>query len=110
MFCQVCNQAMVQKKAKSVLESTLNRLVSYTLTHFTTEENYFSKTGYPDTGAHKSEHAGFVQKVSEFKKGFDSGRLLVSIEIMNFLVNWVTAHIKNSDKKYSGHLRANGIT
>ena len=103
------NDAMRQGKGKDVLGKIINGLITYTGTHFKTEEDYFDKLGYPDTAAHKDEHAVFVKKVSDFNADFQAGKLGVSIEVMNFLRDWLSAHIKGADKKYSLFLNDNGV-
>ena len=101
--------AMQQGKGKDVLGTILNGLVAYTGTHFTTEEQYFDRFGYPETVAHKKEHANFVAKVMDFKKSFDAGQLGLSLNVMNFLSDWLTHHIQNVDKRYGPLFNEKGL-
>jgi len=103
------NDAMRQGKGKDVLGKIMNGLISYTATHFKTEEDYFNQFGYPEADSHKKEHIAFVQKVSEFKDGFEKGKLSLSIEVMNFLCDWLQNHIKGTDKKYSQFFNDKGL-
>lgn len=103
------NDAMKQGKGKDVLGKIVNGLISYTATHFNTEEKYFDRFGYPETDSHKKEHAAFVKKVSEFKDGFEKGKLGLSIELMNFLSDWLKNHIKVMDMKYSQFFNEKGL-
>ena len=103
------NQAMLQGMGKAALTNILNELVAYSLNHFSIEEKYFAQYRYPDTASHKKEHLDFIQKVASFKKDFDSGKLGLSIEVMNFLSDWLQTHIKGSDKKYQPFLNAKGL-
>ena len=103
------NDAMKVGKGKDVLEKIVNNLIGYTATHFKTEENYFAKFGYPDTENHKKEHAAFVQKVSDFKTGFETGKLAVTIEVMSFLSDWLKNHIMGTDKKYASFFNEKGL-
>jgi hemerythrin len=103
------NDAMKQGKGKDILGKIVNGLISYTATHFKTEENYFERFGYPDADQHKKEHIAFVQKVSDFKDGFEKGKLSLSIEVMNFLSDWLQNHIKGTDKKYSQFFNGKGL-
>lgn len=98
------SDAMRAGKGNDVLGGILNELISYTQTHFKTEERYFKQYNYPDTQAHVAEHNAFVKKVSEFKEGFDAGKLAVSIDVMKFLGDWLVKHIKGSDQKYAPYL------
>jgi hemerythrin len=103
------NQAMKIGKGKDSLGKILNGLISYTATHFKQEERYFDKYGYPDTVNHKKEHAAFVKKVTDFKDGFEKNNLAVTMEVMNFLSDWLKNHIKGTDKKYSKFFNEKGL-
>lgn len=95
------NEAMRQGKGKTVLGQIINGLIGYVGTHFKTEEKYFEQFGYPETDLHKKEHQEFTSKVGDFKKGFEGGQMGLSIEVMNFLSDWLQSHIKIVDKKYA---------
>lgn len=101
--------AMKVGKGKEVTGKILNGLILYTATHFKTEESYFAKFGYPDTDNHKKEHAAFVKKVTEFKEGFETGKVTLTIEVMNFLSDWLFKHIKITDKNYSKFFNEKGL-
>lgn len=103
------NDAMLKGKAKDILSPLIDGLIAYTQVHFSKEEMLFDKYKYPDTAAHKEEHAAFVKKVSEFREGFKKGNMSLTINIMDFLSNWLTKHICGTDKKYSDFLNKNGV-
>jgi hemerythrin len=103
------SEAMKQGKGKEVLGKTLTNLISYTVTHFQTEEKYFDLFRYPEASIHKREHVAFVKKVSDFKEGFEKGKLSVTIELMDFLSDWLKDHIQGTDKKYSQFFNAKGL-
>lgn len=103
------HEAMKTKKTKDELGGIIKKLAGYTVTHFKVEENYFEKYDYPEKAVHKVEHDVFVDKVKGFQKDLDSGKLLLSLEIINFLRDWLVNHIKGTDKKYSAFLNEKGI-
>ena len=103
------HDAMRDGKSRAVLGGLIAGLADYADTHFATEEAYFDQYGYPEAGAHKREHAAFVQKVSEFKAGFDDGRLMLSMEVMTFLKDWLVNHIKGTDKRYTAFFQTKGL-
>ena len=103
------NDAMRDGKGKEVLGKLVNALAAYATTHFGMEERYFDQFGYPDADAHKAEHRAFVQKVGDFKDGFEQGKLGLSVQIMTFLSDWLRSHIKQTDKKYCPCFRENGL-
>jgi hemerythrin len=101
--------AMKLGKGKDVLGKIVIGLINYTAIHFKTEEDYFSKFGYAEADSHIKEHVAFVRKVSEFKDGFEKGKLSVSIDVLNFLSDWLQNHIKGTDKKYSQFFNEKGL-
>ena len=101
--------AMRDRKTKDSLKKIIDDLANYTASHFLTEEKYFDQFKYDKAFMHKKEHNDFVKKVMEFKKGFDENRLLLSMDIMNFLKDWLTKHIKGSDKQYSPFFNEKGL-
>jgi hemerythrin len=103
------HEAMLQKQGKQAVEKTIDELAAYTVYHFSTEEKYMQNFRYPGYLSHKKEHDSFVHQVDVFQKDYMAGKLGLSLEIMNFLRDWVTNHIQVSDKKYSETFIKNGI-
>ena len=103
------NDAMLKGKAKDILSPLIDGLIAYTQVHFSKEEMLFDKYKYPDAPAHKEEHAAFVKKVTEFREGFKKGAMNLTINIMDFLSDWLTKHICGTDKKYSDFLNSQGV-
>jgi hemerythrin-like metal-binding protein len=103
------NEAMQSGKGTEVMGKVLSELVNYTVYHFSFEEKLMDQHKYEDTAAHKAEHAKFVQTAGDFKKKFDSGTAVVSVELMNFLRDWLTNHIMKTDKKMGQSLVKLGV-
>lgn len=102
--------AMTKKQTRDVLQKILKELVEYTIYHFSTEENFFKITNYPDAAVQKLEHEKFTKTILDFKKKFEESALtLISIDLLKFLKDWLLHHISVSDKKYGPHLNSNGI-
>lgn len=104
------HSAMSGGKGKEILGDILEKLAGYTVEHFSTEEKYFDKYKYVLSVTHKLEHNKFVQKVVEFKKGYIEGNLILSVELMEFLKNWLCEHILGSDKLYTKCFNENGLS
>jgi hemerythrin-like metal-binding protein len=103
------HEGMKARQGQAVLKETLAELADYAISHFGTEEKYFTAFGYPSAPIHKVEHDRFVAEVAKFKKGFDSGQVMLSMEVMDFLKNWLISHIQVSDKKYSAFFNEKGL-
>lgn len=103
------HDAMSKGSAKNVLGDIIKKLINYTTSHFKTEEKYFDQFHYPKTLQHKKEHQEFVAKMVNFQNDFDSGKLTLSLEVMTFLKNWLTEHIKGKDAEYVPFLKEKGL-
>jgi hemerythrin len=103
------NDAMRNGKGKEGLGAIIDSPNAYTVTHFKTEDGYFTRFAYPQTASHRKEHAYFVQKYSDIKNDFSKGKLALSIEVMEFLGKWLKDHIMVTDKNYSGFFNEKGL-
>ncbi|MDQ5986419.1 MAG: Bacteriohemerythrin [Syntrophus sp. SKADARSKE-3] len=103
------NDAMSQGKGKDVLGKTINGLLDYTKTHFTAEEKLMGQQGYTGLDQQKDAHKKFIDKVAAYKLQFETGKVGLTIEMMNFLSNWLKGHIIGEDKKYGPYLAEKGI-
>ena len=48
-------------------------------------------------------------KMKEFKREMETGEVLLSVKIIDFLKDWLVSHIVNIDTKYSGFANTHGI-
>ena len=103
------HNSMKAGKSKEVLGKILNQLIDYTANHFKTEEDLFSKYGYPESTTHKRQHGDFVGQVTKYKSDYENGKSVLSIDIMVFLKDWLLEHIAGTDKKYSSFLNSKGV-
>ena len=95
---------------KEVLGKILDGLIGYTASHFAHEERFFAETGYPDAAAHKKQHDDLKKQVLDVQAKYKAGATgTLTVEVLNFLKNWLIGHIQGSDKKYAPHLNAKGI-
>jgi hemerythrin-like metal-binding protein len=93
------NAAMLDGKGKKVLGKILDELANYTVTHFRHEEDEMQKYNYKGFKEHKRIHDTFVAKVLEVKQNMESGKAMVSIELLDFLKDWLIDHIIGVDQK-----------
>lgn len=100
------HDAMGAGRGTAILGDIVAGLINYTRIHFAAEERHFGATGYPDATAHKAQHAQFVATVDDFKRGFDEGRVMLSLDVMDFLSEWLIEHISVSDRAYAPYLSA----
>lgn len=98
------HDAMTRGQGATILGETIDGLIGYTDRHFATEEGYFEASDYPNCAAHKREHQDFMAKVTDFRQGFEEGRFMLTLDIMNFLGDWLVDHILGSDASYAPFL------
>jgi hemerythrin-like metal-binding protein len=103
------HDGMKAGKGKEILGSILTELVKYTSFHFGHEEKLFDTYHYPGSIIHKKQHKDLVEQVLVYKDGYDKGNTIMTMDIMNFLKNWLVQHIAGSDKKYSAFLNSKGV-
>lgn len=102
------HEAMTQGRGKAVLGKTLDDLIRYTQEHFQREEQLMQRAGYSDYARHKQEHEQLVQEVVALREKFNSGNLMLSVQVSGFLRDWLTNHIMKTDKKYEPTLKKLG--
>jgi len=78
----------------------LDELVDYAKYHFDAEEYWMEVYKYPDLLQHRGEHVFFRQRVNEFQSDFHKRKTNLSLEVLQFLNSWLTAHILNTDNDY----------
>jgi len=93
-------ESFVDQTTGQKLHKILKDLENYTIYHFGTEEELFKKHGYPHSDAHLEEHHAFVEKIKQFNEELISGQTRITFQLMNYLKNWLLAHICGSDQAY----------
>ncbi|MFW6370001.1 MAG: bacteriohemerythrin [Bacteroidota bacterium] len=101
--------AMAVGKGRDVLEEVIRELEKYIVIHFQSEERMMMINGFNGLEEHKQEHARFIGKIKEFKEKFKSGDRKLTIEVVDFLKEWIINHIQGMDKKYAAFFKEKGI-
>jgi len=96
--------AMKRGKGNDILSGILSELIEYTNYHFTTEETLMRDNAYPGYQAHKSSHSMLVEKVMDLDLDLKAGKFALSVQVFNFLKDWLVNHIQREDKKYAPFL------
>jgi hemerythrin len=99
------HEAMSAGKARQVLSEIFTELTEYTVKHFAYEEGLMAKYGYPGYLAHKPQHEKLTAQVQDLQRRHQQGELALSLEVSNFLKDWLTEHILKTDQKYSAFLK-----
>ncbi|MEI8395430.1 MAG: bacteriohemerythrin [Rhodospirillaceae bacterium] len=88
-----------------LLPSLFDRLVDYTLNHFTREEGLMERGGFPDLKNHKEEHALLTARVFELRGRFLGGSVKnLNLELLVLFKTWLTSHIRVTDMRYKPYV------
>lgn len=98
------HDSMAAGTGRQVVDAVLDELVTYTKEHFAFEEGLLKKANYPDFMAHQAEHTKLTAQAVELQKNIKNGQAL-TMDVMNFLVNWLSQHIMKVDKKYVPYVK-----
>lgn len=94
-------KALQAGEGETVLAEVFDELIAYTGYHFSSEEAAFHHFGFPGCEEHQRAHAELVARVTELRADIDKGKTLVAADVMEFLRDWVTGHIRSCDRLYS---------
>jgi hemerythrin len=100
---------MLAGRSKDALGTVLDKLVSYTKSHFMTEEVLFKAHGYPQAAAHKKEHDALTTKALGLQKDCKAGSVVISAPVLDFLKDWLTNHILKQDMAYKPFFAGKGV-
>ncbi len=97
--------AMQQHSSDTMIRQVIEGLEKYTKTHFSTEERFFENSAYPDTARHKQVHREFEKKIAQARHDVESKTSAVSMELLNFLKDWLLKHIQGTDLGYAKYVK-----
>lgn len=94
-------------KSKEYIIQMFDFLDDYTKTHFKDEEKYMASINYPELALQKQMHEGFIKKLAELRKDYETAgaNLTVILSANQFILDWLTKHISNADKKIGDFAR-----
>lgn len=101
-------EAGKQGKSKEYIVQMFDFLEEYTKTHFKDEEKYMLSIKYPEYNQQKQMHEGFIKKLTELRKEYESAgaNITVIIGANQFILDWLTNHISKADKKIGDYVRS----
>ena len=88
----------------------LSQLREYTASHFQDEEALMARIGYPGLEAQKRAHSAFIEKLVEIDLSelddIDDNQQAYLLELIQFLLSWLSNHILGADKKIGAYIIA----
>ena len=101
--------AMSTGQGRAAVGRTLDRMVQYTASHFAHEERLMRLHNFPDFEVHKAEHDKLTAQVLQFQADYRAGKVTITVQLLQFLRDWLQKHIQGSDQQYAPFLREKAV-
>lgn len=102
-------EGLFEEHAHETLIEVMGELIQYTEQHFEEEEKLFVLHDYIDNEEHIKKHKEFTEKIYFYRDQIKSGKMVLSLDILSFLTEWLTDHIQGIDKEYVQFLKNKGV-
>jgi len=86
-------------RGHEIVNRVLNELISYTTDHLRREESLMASVHFPNLENHKIGHEAFLKSIHDLKKKYDAGSITVAAQLSTVLRDWLSLHIRRSDKE-----------
>lgn len=99
---ELANRVYVMVKTiddPDVLKEAFAELRAYAFRHFSDEEEFMTRIGYPDAAEHREQHRMFIERLDTLAEDYHTGAPIRGIDVIGLLGNWWQGHIKGSDGK-----------
>ena len=101
--------AMSNDRGQQLIRTIIKEMLDYAKMHFAIEEGYMRQCEYLGLLGHYREHENFIKKAQDLKQRSEGGEFVLSLEIIQFLSDWLKSHILETDKKYMATFKDKGI-
>lgn len=90
-----------KNQAAGYIAELLSFLEDYTKEHFAAEEKYMLSIHYPEYPVQKQAHTAFIGRLAKLRTDYNTsgGNLTVILNANKIVLDWLTQHICNMDKK-----------
>jgi len=88
----------------TLIEAGFQRLVRHTASHFRHEEQLMAESGFSDSVNHTLVHRQLETQIADLLARLAAGEPVFTLELVEFLRNWLLNHILTLDKKLGEHL------
>jgi len=101
--------AIMKERGRSVVMEVLGELAEYATDHFSHEENLLTEYGFDPAllSEHTAEHRSLTEQVQGYIQDAEQWSSL-DLVVYDFLRDWTTNHLKETDSKYANFLQQHG--
>lgn len=101
---------LVNNGPRMELIELINSMLEYANLHFANEETLMYNLKYPDVEHHIELHRSFAAQATEFYEMVSQGRLLLTLQVTNYIKDWLVDHIKGEDFKLIVYAKSTGLS
>lgn len=91
--------ATSEGRGMEIVDKILDALIQYTTDHLQREEAQMAAVNFPDLERHKIGHVKFIENLRQLQKKYESGSITVASQLSTTLRDWLSLHIRRSDKE-----------
>lgn len=99
------HQDMSSGQVNQETQSIVDALREYAESHFSREEDFMRKIGYPHYQVHKAEHDRFMSEVCALQSRVARGARTAQLDIDQFLAGWLREHVLVRDMALASAIR-----
>lgn len=108
-YCNEIHAMISAGKKQDEALPILKALANYTAHHFAEEEQLMRVHNYPGLEQQVQAHTGLLDNVGQTINTLDKGGKVNMIDVIAFIVEWLTGHIQHEDIKYGRDFKERGI-
>lgn len=90
--------------AQAEARIAVGELIDYTRTHFASEEALMAAAAYPPLADHQQLHEDLLRQVSDMELRVELGEPSASLDLSQFLANWLIRHIQAEDRRFGAYV------
>lgn len=100
------HSATTQGTGHEVVADIIDRLIAYTRQHFAREEQIMASSKFPALASHQAKHQQIIREIEALKGKHDQGSITVASQLSTLLRDWLSVHIRRSDKELLVFMKA----
>ncbi len=103
------DEALRQGLNRDRVAETIEFFLNYTTIHFRKEEILLARAAYPGLLAHQALHAELLDHVTAMAQTFQLTQSILTVEVSQFLANWLSQHVLKEDLAYVSWVKSKNI-
>jgi|CZKL01.1.fsa_nt_gi hemerythrin len=102
------SKAVMNGETTRVTGPLVHKMAQYVRDHFSAEEAMMRATAFPGLAEHSAKHNELTARVRLYVDRFEHGEISLNLHLLNLMREWLTAHIRDEDRKYAPWLSEHG--